>query len=128
MSMETSEVLRIIAKLNTRADRAERVVAKYEQALAAERQTSAQIRHESEKLATLAEVLYETNCRMGNFLDLLIGKQEIKQPDGSPMSFDAMFNLVLKQSEQAEQNQQSQDEKTDAQQSSRPADGKLDQA
>lgn len=128
--MKKQELLRTIAKLHTRADRAEHLTAKYEQALLAERQGSAQTRQELEELVKVAEVLYETNCRMGLVLDFLIGKQGIKQPNGSSMSFDAMFNLVVRQAEQVDKTEQAtrtgSEEETIVHRSPSPAEEKIE--
>ncbi|CAI7597191.1 unnamed protein product [Penicillium pancosmium] len=97
--MESSEVLRTITTLNTRAVRAERLASKYEHELAVERQLSAQVKQELEDLSKVAEILYESNCRMGVVTDFLIRQQEIKQPEEKPRSFEVMFNLLMKQAE-----------------------------
>lgn len=64
-----------------------------------ERQSSVQLKQELEDLSKVAEILYESNCRMGIVTDYLIRQQEIKQPDEKPRSFECMFNLLMKQAE-----------------------------
>lgn len=79
--------------------RAERLASKYEHELAVERESTAQVKQELEDLSKVAEILYESNCRMGIVTDFLIRKQEINQPEEKPRSFEVMFNLLMKQAE-----------------------------
>ncbi|KAF3404018.1 hypothetical protein F1880_010325 [Penicillium rolfsii] len=97
--MDTSEILRTIATLNTRTVRAERIIARYEQELSAARQSLAQTNHELEEIAKLAEILYETNRKLGAVTDYLLEQQTTKLGDQEPKSFDAVFNMVVKQVE-----------------------------
>ncbi|KAJ5369955.1 uncharacterized protein N7496_006047 [Penicillium cataractarum] len=97
--MDNSEILRTIATLNTRAVRAERIIARYEQELSVARRSLTQANHELEEIAKLAEILYETNQKLGTVTDYLLEEQIIKLGDQESKSFDTVFNMVLKQVE-----------------------------
>ncbi|KAJ5640327.1 uncharacterized protein N7484_008189 [Penicillium longicatenatum] len=97
--MDASETLRMIATLSRRLERAERIVAKYEQELSAARQETAQSRSDLGEMIKLAELLYETNQRMGAVMDFHREQQNFKEGDQETKSFDEMFNLVVAQAE-----------------------------
>lgn len=56
-----------------------------------------QTNRDLDKVAKLAEVLYEMNRRMGDITDYLLKRQGLKGGDEEPKSFDAMFNWVAVQ-------------------------------
>ncbi|KAJ5642270.1 hypothetical protein N7490_006270 [Penicillium lividum] len=97
--MDASETLRMIATLSRRLERAERLVAKYEQELSTVRQSEAQSNRELGEMIKLAELLYETNQRMGAVMDYHREQQRFKGGDEESKSFDEIFNLVVKQAE-----------------------------
>lgn len=59
------EILRTVAALSSRTVRAERIVSKYEQELTATRRTLEQTGIDFEETVKVAELLYETNRRVG---------------------------------------------------------------
>ncbi|KAJ6105194.1 hypothetical protein N7523_010277 [Penicillium sp. IBT 18751x] len=97
--MDASEILRTIATLNSRAVRAERIVTKYEQELAALRHSHQQMKSDFEETVKVAELLYETNRRVGVVTDYLLKHHGIHDDDEEPKSFEAMFTWVQKQVE-----------------------------
>lgn len=72
---------------------------KYEHELAATRRMLEQTRIDFEETVKVAELLYETNRRVGAVTDYLLKKHEMSQDDESPKSFEAMFSWVQKQAE-----------------------------
>jgi hypothetical protein len=83
--------------LNTRAVRAERNVAKYDEELASTRQSLAKTSKELEETVKVAELLYEVLQRIGIVTDYLLNQYSMKTNDQSPASVEAMINLVEKQ-------------------------------
>ena len=74
-------------------------MSKYEQELAATRRTLKQTRIDFEETVKVAELLYETNRRVGAVTDYLLKKHEMDQDDENPRSFEEMFSWVQKQAE-----------------------------
>ncbi|KAJ5642287.1 hypothetical protein N7490_006287 [Penicillium lividum] len=95
--MDQSEVIRMISTFNSRWVLSERRHAKCQQELTEIRQSLAQTNRDLDEVAKLAEVLYETNRRMGLVTDYLLNHQGLKDGDKEPKSFDAMFNWVVVQ-------------------------------
>ncbi|KAJ5917582.1 hypothetical protein N7466_011136 [Penicillium verhagenii] len=99
--MDQTEILHTISTLNGHWVRAERRVAKYQQELATVRQSLAQTNSEMEEIVKVAEILYETNRRMGAVMDYLLEQEALKESGEEPKSFDAMFGWVVAQVEQS---------------------------
>ena len=87
----------MISTFNSRWALSERRLAKYQQELSTTRHTLAQANRDLDEAAKLAEILYETNRRMGLITDFLLKSQGLKDGEGEPKSFDAMFSWVTKQ-------------------------------
>ncbi|KAJ5090119.1 hypothetical protein N7532_008803 [Penicillium argentinense] len=96
--MDTSEILRTIASLNTRAIQAERTAARYEQELARVQQSLVKKENDLEEAVRMAEILYELNRKLGSVTDYLLKQQE-RLDDTDCSSFEAMFNILLKEVE-----------------------------
>ncbi|KAJ5887620.1 hypothetical protein N7495_007661 [Penicillium taxi] len=94
--MDPSEILRIVATLNTRLLRAERVSSKYEEELTAALFSLEQARNELEETIKIAELLYETNQRIGTMVDFLLEKQGLKL-DRDPASLAAISSQLASQ-------------------------------
>lgn len=87
----------MISTFNSRWVLSERRLAKYQQELTETRQLLVQTNRDLDEVAKLAEVLYETNRRMGVVTDYLLKHQGLKDGDQEPKSFDAMFNWAVVQ-------------------------------
>lgn len=87
----------MISTFNSRWVLSERRLAKYQQELTGTRQSLVQTNRDLDEVAKLAELLYETNRRMGVITDYLLKHQALTDEDKEPKSFDAMFNWVVVQ-------------------------------
>ncbi|KAJ5704444.1 hypothetical protein N7536_000133 [Penicillium majusculum] len=96
------EILRTIATLNTRAVRAEKIIAKYEHDLAIARHTLADTSKELDDTVKVAELLYSVNSRLGAVTDYLLREQGMALGDGEPKSVEALINSLLQQTEAEE--------------------------
>lgn len=71
-------------------------MSKYEQELGAIRRSFEQTKAELEEVMRVAELLYETNRRVGAVADYLIKAHGIPDGDREPQSFEMMFRWVQK--------------------------------
>lgn len=83
--------------MNTRAVRAERNVAKYDEELASTRQSLAKTNKELEETVKVAELLYEVLQRIGIVTDYLLSQDSMKTNDQGPETVEAMINIVERQ-------------------------------
>ncbi|KAJ5454054.1 uncharacterized protein N7458_005010 [Penicillium daleae] len=99
--MDTGEILRTIASLNARTTQAERIASEYKQELGRTRHALEKTKKDLEETVGLAELLYEVNRKLGAVTDYLL-KQQGRSDDKDCNSFEAMFNILLKQAETRE--------------------------
>ncbi|CRL30899.1 unnamed protein product [Penicillium camemberti] len=97
--MDPSEILRTIATLNTRAVRAEKIIAKYEHDLAIARHTLVDTSKELDDTVKVAELLYSVNSRLGAVADYLLREQGMALGDREPKSVEVLINSLLQQTE-----------------------------
>ena len=108
------EILRTIASLNARTTRAECIVSEYKQELTRTRHALEKTKKDLEETVGLAELLYEVNRKLGAVTDYLL-KQQGRLDDGDCNSFEAMFNILLKQAESHQDGPSVEDSKSDKQ-------------
>ncbi|KAJ5142459.1 uncharacterized protein N7515_001246 [Penicillium bovifimosum] len=71
---------------------------KYEEELARTKQSLEETRTDLEETVGVAELLYEANRKLGTVIEYLL-KQQGRLNDQDCNSFEAIFNLLLKQPE-----------------------------
>ncbi|CRL30818.1 unnamed protein product [Penicillium camemberti] len=100
--MDASEILRTITTLNTRAIKAEKIIAKYEYDLAIARHTLANTSKELDDTVKVAELLYSVNSQLRAVTDHLLREQGIALGDREPKSVEVLINSLLQQTEAEE--------------------------
>ena len=96
------EILRTITTLNTRAIKAEKIIAKYEYDLAIARHTLANTSKELDDTVKVAELLYSVNSQLRAVTDHLLREQGIALGDREPKSVEVLINSLLQQTEAEE--------------------------
>ncbi|OQE10615.1 hypothetical protein PENFLA_c086G01283 [Penicillium flavigenum] len=95
--MDTPDVLRMLARFDTRTLRAERAQAKLEESLATAEQTLKQTTLELDQVARLAEIFYESSHRLGTMVDYLLKERGVLQNGQEPEALKAILDLVQKE-------------------------------
>ncbi|KAJ5289232.1 hypothetical protein N7478_002262 [Penicillium angulare] len=112
--MDTADVLRMLARLDTRTLRAERAQAKLEESLATAEQTLKQTTLELDQVARLAEIFYESSHKLGNMVDHLLKERGVLQNGQQPESLKAILDVVQKEiDENAEKGPDSNDTRSE---------------
>ncbi|KAJ5531461.1 hypothetical protein N7527_004854 [Penicillium freii] len=97
--MGSSEYLRILARLDTRAVRAERAQTKLEQALGDMQATLKHAIEDRDHVSRLADIFYELTQKMGGVIDYLLKERGAKEPGYEPESTHVILDVLLKQLE-----------------------------
>ncbi|KAJ5500621.1 hypothetical protein N7453_009672 [Penicillium expansum] len=97
--MDPSEYLRILARLDTRAVRAERAQIKLEQALGDMQATLKHAIEDRDHVSRLADIFYELTQKMGGVIDYLLKERGAKKPGHEPESTHIILDVLLKQLE-----------------------------
>ncbi|KAJ1713211.1 hypothetical protein NYO67_4601 [Aspergillus flavus] len=99
--MDTTDALRVIYELSVRSLRAHREQEKHINEHRNLQEALQQTTSDLEETVNLADLLYETNQRMGTVIDFLLKERGII-PSGESDSFEIMLNRVLNQLEGTE--------------------------
>ncbi|KAK4939218.1 hypothetical protein LTR66_015025 [Elasticomyces elasticus] len=97
--MDSSEYLRILARLDVRAVRAERAQCKLEQTLEAAHTTLKVANEEKDHVSKLADIFFDLSQMTGSVIDYLLKKRGSKEPGQEPESTKVMLDVLLKQME-----------------------------
>ncbi|KAJ6033786.1 uncharacterized protein N7446_007921 [Penicillium canescens] len=100
--MDASEILRILAAVNARAIRAEKVQGKLDQELTTTRKALTQVTEELDQVSKLADLIYEVSQRMGAVTDYLLKEYGIQENPRGSESFEHMLNSVVEKLEAQE--------------------------
>ncbi|KAK9847353.1 hypothetical protein MYU51_019569 [Penicillium brevicompactum] len=84
--MDSSEYLRILARLDVRAFRAERAQCKLEQTFEAVQTTLRVANEEKDHVSKLADIFFDLSQMMGSVIDYLLKERGSKEPDQEPES------------------------------------------
>ncbi|KAJ5230942.1 hypothetical protein N7489_011650 [Penicillium chrysogenum] len=96
------EYLRILARLDIRAVRAERAQSKLEQELSASKAAEKQATKELEHVSRLADIFFELSQKLGGVVDHWLKERGANQSGQEPESTKVMLDVLLKQLEAQE--------------------------
>ncbi|CAI7610974.1 unnamed protein product [Penicillium viridicatum] len=96
------EYLRILARLDIRAVRAERAQSKLEQELSASKAAEKQATEELEHVSRLADIFFELSQKLGGVVDHWLKERGANQSGQEPESTKVMLDVLLKQLEAQE--------------------------
>ncbi|KAJ5461186.1 uncharacterized protein N7458_002738 [Penicillium daleae] len=99
--MDATEILRIIVSQEARTAHVERSVVEYKQELARTRHTLEKTTKDLEETARVAELLYELSQKLGTVTDYLVKQQRLLD-NKDRISYETIFNILLKQAESQE--------------------------
>ncbi|KAJ5971711.1 uncharacterized protein N7479_001629 [Penicillium vulpinum] len=97
--MDSSEYLRLLARLDSRAVRAERAQTKLEQELSASRAAENQATEELGHVSRLADIFFELSQILGGVVDHWLKERGTKEPGQEPESTKVMLDILLQQLE-----------------------------
>ncbi|KAJ5366101.1 hypothetical protein N7541_000042 [Penicillium brevicompactum] len=100
--MDAPEILRILAAVNSRAIRAEKMQGKLDQDLTTTRKALTQVTDELEQVSKLADLIYEVGQRMGAVTDYLLKEHGIQESSRGSESFEVILNSVVEKTEAQE--------------------------
>ncbi|OQD77425.1 hypothetical protein PENANT_c103G04422 [Penicillium antarcticum] len=100
--MDSSEYLRILARLDSRAVRAERALSKLEQELSASKAAEKQANEELDHVSRLADIFFELSQKLGGVVDHWLKERGTKGSGQEPESTKVMLDVLLKQLEARE--------------------------
>ncbi|KAJ5829066.1 uncharacterized protein N7525_007396 [Penicillium rubens] len=100
--MDSTEYLRLLARLDSRAVRAERAQTKLEQELSASRAAENQATVELGHVSRLADIFFELSQILGGVVDHWLKERGAKEPGQEPESTKVMLDVLLKQLEAQE--------------------------
>ncbi|KAF2994564.1 hypothetical protein E8E15_000180, partial [Penicillium rubens] len=102
VSLQDGEYLRLLARLDSRAVRAERAQSKLEQELSASRAAENQATEELGHVSRLADIFFELSQILGGVVDHWLKERGTKEPGQEPESTKVMLDVLLKQLEAQE--------------------------
>ncbi|KAI2787046.1 hypothetical protein POX_f07401 [Penicillium oxalicum] len=107
MKMDDQGILRTVARLDSRALRAEQAYAKLEQKVRSLQESLRLSKEDFDHVTRLLEIFYELNQRTGAVVDYLLRERAAPENEGEPLSIQVMLGTIFKKLGEDEETEQS---------------------